>query len=97
MQLIITKALPYIFTSFGYGTWFFFACWMLIASAWAFFFLPETKGVTIEQMDLIFGYGHDKGSKIPRTNFSKRIILTQRDEHKVQDVEYQEEIPKSLD
>lgn len=26
---------------------------MLIASTWAFFFLPETKGVTIEQMDLI--------------------------------------------
>ena len=55
----MTKALPYIFTSFGYGTWFFFAASMLIATLWTFFFLPETKGLTIDQMDTLFGYqGH---------------------------------------
>lgn len=53
IQFIMTKALPYMFASFGYGTWFFFACWMLIASTWAFFLLPETKGVTIDQMDIL--------------------------------------------
>lgn len=26
---------------------------MLVASAWAYFFLPETKGLTIDQMDYI--------------------------------------------
>lgn len=52
-QFIITKSLPYIFTSMGYGTWFFFGTWLLIAMTWAFFFLPETKGVSIEQMDLL--------------------------------------------
>lgn len=52
-QFIITKSLPYIFTSMGYGTWFFFGTWLLIAVAWAFFFLPETKGVSIDQMDLL--------------------------------------------
>ncbi|KAA8644429.1 uncharacterized protein ATNIH1004_008633 [Aspergillus tanneri] len=55
-QFAITKALPYIFQSFGYGTWFFFASWMMLASTWAFFFLPETKGRTIYEMDVIFGY-----------------------------------------
>ena len=49
----MTKALPYIYTSFGYGTWFFFASWMLLASTWAFFMLPETKGLTLAQMDII--------------------------------------------
>lgn len=53
IQFAITKALPYIFTSFGYGTWFFFASWMLVASAWSFFFLPETKGLTTAQMHVI--------------------------------------------
>ncbi|KAL7952957.1 general substrate transporter [Trichoderma compactum] len=36
-QFVITKALPYIFTSLGYGTWFFFASWILLATIWAFF------------------------------------------------------------
>ncbi len=50
-QFAITKALPYIFTSFGYGTWFFFAGWMLLATLWSYFLLPETKGLTVDQMD----------------------------------------------
>ncbi|KAK7730983.1 hypothetical protein SLS63_005653 [Diaporthe eres] len=61
-QFIITKSLPYIFTSMGYGTWFFFGTWLLIAMVWAFFFLPETKGVSIDQMDLLFGYEGDRQS-----------------------------------
>ncbi|KAF4967456.1 hypothetical protein FSARC_4979 [Fusarium sarcochroum] len=59
-QFAITKALPYIFKSFGYGTWFFFATWMIIATVWAFFFLPETKGKTLDEMDVMFGYVHDR-------------------------------------
>lgn len=42
----------------GYGTWFFFGTWLLIAMTWAFFFLPETKGVSIEQMDLLLYVSH---------------------------------------
>jgi hypothetical protein len=42
----------------GYGTWFFFGTWLLIAVAWAFFFLPETKGVSIDQMDLLLYVSH---------------------------------------
>ncbi|QKX53349.1 uncharacterized protein TRUGW13939_00427 [Talaromyces rugulosus] len=60
-QFAMTKALPYIFNSFGYGTWFFFASWMFLATVWSFFLLPETKGLTIEQMDKIFGYEHAPG------------------------------------
>jgi hypothetical protein len=52
-QFVITKSLPYIFTAFGYGTWYFFASVLLIASIWAFFLLPETKGVTTDQMDYL--------------------------------------------
>ncbi|KAF7563589.1 hypothetical protein G7046_g533 [Stylonectria norvegica] len=59
-QFAITKALPYIFKSFGYGTWYFFASWMLIASVWAFVFLPETKGKTLDEFDVIFGYHSDR-------------------------------------
>jgi hypothetical protein len=53
IQFVITKALPYIFNSLGYGTWFFFASWMLLAIIWSFFFLPETKGKTLDEMHTI--------------------------------------------
>jgi hypothetical protein len=56
VQFVMTKALPYIFSCFGYGTWFFFAAWMLVATVWTFFFMPETKGLTVDQMDALFGY-----------------------------------------
>jgi tellurite resistance protein TehA-like permease len=89
-QFAITKALPYIFSSFGYGTWYFFAAWMIVAAVWAFFLLPETKGLTIEQMDLILyvissvsklftnsctsGYNSTKPYRIPRTAITRQIL-----------------------
>ncbi|KAH8835985.1 general substrate transporter [Flagelloscypha sp. PMI_526] len=76
IQLVITKALPYIFTSFGYGTWFFFACWMLIATIWAIIALPETKGLTLEQMDVIFGY---QSKHAPRSPVSPPASETAKD------------------
>lgn len=77
-QFAITKALPYIFTSFGFGTWFFFACWMLLATAWAFFFLPETKGLTLDQMDVIFGYNGDRQHGVSESSAIKTSIEKER-------------------
>lgn len=31
---------------------------MLVFGAWAYFFIPETKGKTLEDMDQIFGMPH---------------------------------------
>lgn len=52
-QFPMSKCLPYMFNSFGYGTWFFFAGFMVVATVWSYFLLPETKGLTIDQMDMI--------------------------------------------
>ena len=41
---------------------FFCAC-LLISAIWAFFFLPETKGIPMEEMDRIFGF-HPVGHAI---------------------------------
>ncbi|GAM39512.1 hexose transport-related protein [Talaromyces pinophilus] len=74
IQFPVTKALPYIFTSFGYGTWYFFASWMLVATAWAYFFVPETKGLTIDQMDYVFGYNSDAPYSIPHTSRTTKEV-----------------------
>lgn len=38
----------------GYGAYFFFASILLLMGVWAFLFVPETKGVTLEEMDALF-------------------------------------------
>jgi hypothetical protein len=52
---VVTKALPSMFTSMGYGVYIFFASALICASVYAFFFIPETKGLRIDQMDHLFG------------------------------------------
>jgi hypothetical protein len=54
-SFIISRTTPYMITSLGYGTYMFFGALMLLMGAWAFFFVPETKGKTLEQMETLFG------------------------------------------
>jgi hypothetical protein len=43
-----------MFNSLGYGTWFFFASFLVITMIWSYFLFPETKGLTVDQMDVIY-------------------------------------------
>ncbi|KAL4958432.1 general substrate transporter [Aspergillus filifer] len=54
-SFIISRTTPYMITSLGYGTYFFFATLMILMGFWAYFFIPETKGKTLEEMDALFG------------------------------------------
>ncbi|KAH8898270.1 sugar transporter [Thozetella sp. PMI_491] len=38
-----------------YGTYIFFACFCFMGGAFVYFFVPETKDKTLEEMDLYFG------------------------------------------
>jgi hypothetical protein len=53
---VVTKALPSMYASMGYGVYIFFASALICASVYAFFFIPETKGLRIDQMDQLFGF-----------------------------------------
>lgn len=46
---------PPMITGIGFGTYVFFAVFCLIALVWVWFFIPETNGRTLEQMDFVFG------------------------------------------
>lgn len=45
---------PFIDAS-DFGTFIFFGVMSVLAVLWVYFFLPETKGRTLEEMDEIFG------------------------------------------
>lgn len=55
-------ATPPMLESIGFGTYVFFAVFCGLAGVWAVFFVPETMGKTLEQMDEVFGdmSGHEE-------------------------------------
>lgn len=56
-QFIVVYSLPYMVARITYGTFIFFGSCTVVAFVFAFLFVPETKGVPLEDMDLIFGMG----------------------------------------
>lgn len=53
---VVTKALPSMYTSMGFGVYIFFASMLVLASIYAWFFIHETKGLRPDQMDGLFGF-----------------------------------------
>ncbi|KAF4222678.1 hypothetical protein CNMCM8980_007840 [Aspergillus fumigatiaffinis] len=54
-NFIIGLVTPDMLDTITYGTYIFFAAFCLLALAFTFFCIPETRGKTLEDMDLIFG------------------------------------------
>ncbi|KAF5861125.1 hypothetical protein ETB97_000565 [Aspergillus alliaceus] len=52
---IIGLITPDMLDSITWGTYIFFAAFCLLALAFTYFCIPETRGKTLEDMDLIFG------------------------------------------
>jgi hypothetical protein len=55
MNFVIARSVPYMITDIKYGTYFLFAACMTLAIPWVYFFVPETKNVSLEDMDQLFG------------------------------------------
>ncbi|KAK2042888.1 general substrate transporter [Colletotrichum somersetense] len=53
-SFIIARSTPYMISDLGYGAYFFFGAILILMGVWAFFFVPETKGLTLEDMDTLF-------------------------------------------
>ena len=46
----------------NYGVYIFFASMLVLASIYAWFFIHETKGVRMDQMDELFGFERPAGN-----------------------------------
>ncbi|CAK7216739.1 hypothetical protein SCUCBS95973_002908 [Sporothrix curviconia] len=56
-QFVVVYSLPYMVDSIKYGTYLFYAAWIVVGFVFTFFLVPETKGVSLEDMDLLFDAG----------------------------------------
>lgn len=57
---VVTRALPSMFTTMTWGVYVFFASCLVCASVYAYFFIHETKGLRIDQMDRLFGFERER-------------------------------------
>ncbi|CAO3700999.1 hypothetical protein G6F70_007917 [Rhizopus microsporus] len=54
-NFIIGLIVPTMLANITYGTYIFFACFLLLSFFFVWLFVPETKGRSLEEMDEIFG------------------------------------------
>lgn len=52
-------------SSISYGLYLFFAAWLLVGGLFVYFFIPETRGKTLEEMDAAFG-SHTSAEDVAR-------------------------------
>lgn len=56
-NFIIAQITPPMLDNIGFGTYIFFGCFCFLSFFFVWFFVPETKGRALEEMDEIFGGG----------------------------------------
>ncbi|KAG5935643.1 hypothetical protein E4U53_000388 [Claviceps sorghi] len=55
LNFVIASSVPYMMANIGYGTYFVFAGSITLSIPWVFFCVPETKNLSLEDMDGLFG------------------------------------------
>ncbi|KAL3461871.1 general substrate transporter [Aspergillus heterothallicus] len=81
-NFIIGLVTPDMLESITWGTYIFFAAFCLLALTFTFFFIPETRGKTLEDMDLIFGdtAAHEEKKRIKHIEAQLRGTPIEDDE-----------------
>jgi hypothetical protein len=54
-NFIVGQVTPDMLTHMTYGTYIFFGAFTTLGAAFIYFYFPETKGVSLEEMDVLFG------------------------------------------
>ncbi|KNG82378.1 sugar transporter [Aspergillus nomiae NRRL 13137] len=57
-NFVVSRAVPNMLVTVGangYGTYIIFACFCFSMGVWVWFFIPDTKGLSLEKMDELFG------------------------------------------
>ncbi|KAI9277782.1 general substrate transporter [Sporodiniella umbellata] len=81
MNATIAKVVPIMMNNISYGTYFFFGSMAVVMGAFAYLFLPETRGKSLEEIDELFSHGKVWGFKQPQTtNRDESNELQHKDE-----------------
>ncbi|KAI4263218.1 MAG: hypothetical protein L6R42_001629 [Xanthoria sp. 1 TBL-2021] len=73
-NFIIGLITPPLVQNTGFGAYTFFAVFCLLSFVWTFFFVPETRGRTLEQMDHVFKDVNSEAEEARRQTIEADII-----------------------
>ncbi len=54
-NFVLARSVPYMISNIGYGTYFVFAACLTLSVPFVWFCMPETRGLSLEDMDVLFG------------------------------------------
>lgn len=54
-QFVVVYSVPHMMANISYGTFLFFGACTVLGFTFAYLFVPETRGIPLEDMDLLFG------------------------------------------
>jgi sugar porter (SP) family MFS transporter len=53
-NLLLARAVPYMIANIGASTYFVFGACLTVSVPWAYFFMPETRGLSLEDMEALW-------------------------------------------
>lgn len=86
-QFIVVYSTPYMMANIGYGTFLFFGSMTVIAFGFVFFVIPETKGVSLEDMDVLWE-GNKGFARQKRKHYEE--VISARHAERTQNLEKEE-------
>ncbi|KAJ5934790.1 hypothetical protein N7466_004337 [Penicillium verhagenii] len=73
-NFIIGLITPPLVEDTGYGAYVFFGVFCVISGVWTYYFVPETKGRTLEQMDHVFKDNSSEYEKTRRSAIEAQLV-----------------------
>ncbi|KAK1467991.1 sugar transporter [Colletotrichum cuscutae] len=79
-NFIVALITPRMLEAITFGTFYFFLAFCVILIVWVYFFVPETKGVRVEEMDKLFGGNQGEADMTRMAIIRQQLGLIQGDE-----------------
>lgn len=81
INFTVAQTTPVMFDNIGYKTYLVFMCFCVVGLLYAVFLLPELKGLSLEEVDNIFGDKSGSEDALRRERVAKQIGLDKLAHH----------------
>ncbi|KAJ5650916.1 Major facilitator-type transporter ecdD [Penicillium longicatenatum] len=75
-NFIVALIYPRMLGAIKFGTFYFFLAFCVFLIVWVYLFVPETRGIGIEEMDKIFGGNQGEADMIRMANIRRRLGIS---------------------